>query len=265
MSRTTTSGLRRSLVLIVLGLASLIAAAGASAASGGHTGSHPFKFVPKSHEKVHGSKHRGIHAAADWSVKLTASPTTLVYGNTTLTATASADVGPTPYYVEIFDTTPNPARAAGYFPVAICGGGSICSLQVSQSLAGTHRYVAFVSTYGTTYLPPNIQATSSSSFVTWSNAGIQVKLDAPAWTNGNETVTATASVDVGPTPYYIEIFDENGTLLQRCSAGTSCSVNFSPSLSGDDLVAFVSGWSSNLPPNSIAASSNVVHTVTVIH
>jgi hypothetical protein len=271
MSHGATARLRRAFAVIVLSLASLTAAAAASATTpAGHAGSHPVKFVPKPvATRAHGAHHlrrAGIHAAADWSVSLTASPTTLpVSGYTTLTATANADVGPTPYYIEIFDTTPNPARAAGYFPVVICGGGSTCTTQVTQSQASTHRYVAFVSGFSTAFAPPTIQATSSTSFVTWSGAGFQVSLYAPAWSNGNETVTAYANTDVGPTPYYIDIFDENGTLLQRCGTGTSCSVNFSPSLSGDDLVAFVANWTSSLPPSSVVASSNVAHTVTVIH
>jgi hypothetical protein len=74
-------------------------------------------------------------------------------------------------------------------------------------------------------------------------------------------VTATANANVGPTPYYIEIFDENtGSRLAVCGSGTTCSLSFTPSLYGSNLVAFISGSGATLPPPGIVASSNVVTT-----
>jgi hypothetical protein len=93
----------------------------------------------------------------------------------------------------------------------------------------------------------------------WSNLGWRVSLTAPAATFGNETVTATANADVGPTPYYIEIFDEDtGTLIQSCASGSSCSATFTPSYAGSALVAYVSLYSTSYPPGTIVASSNEV-------
>jgi len=92
---------------------------------------------------------------------------------------------------------------------------------------------------------------------------MKISLSAPAGSvNGPETVTATASIDVGPTPYYIQIFNENGTLIQECGDFTVCSVTFFPSTSGSDLVAFI-GNSPGYPPvsSNIQAGSNTVHTV----
>ena len=153
-----------------------------------------------------------------------------------------------------------------YAPVVICGSNSTCTVQVNQALAGTHRYLAFVSAYGTAYLSPNIQATSAMSFITWSNAAFSVSLSAPAWTYGNETVMATTNRNVGSSVYYVQIFDETtGTLLTQCPGGTSCSVEFSPSCSGDDLVAFVARFTTLFPPTTITASSNVAHTFVFLH
>jgi hypothetical protein len=193
----------------------------------------------------------------DWqsiSVSLAASPATLPVGNSsTLTATTSTNVGPTPFYTEIYDAT------TGTF-LAECGWGTTCSATVSQSVATTHKYVAYVSQYGTAYPPPGIQATSSASFVTWSNLGWRISLSAPQSTYYSETVTAYVNGDVGPTPYYIEIFDENGTFVGSCGSGSACSLSYTPSIYGSYLVAFVTSYSTAYPPSGIVASSNVVYT-----
>ena len=186
------------------------------------------------------------------SLSLSASPTTLPVGSaTTLTATTSSDIGPSPFWTEIFDATT-------HLRVAVCGWGTSCSTAVSQGAATTHQYIAYLSSNTAAYPPGSIQATSLSSFVTWSNLGWRVSLGAPSVTFGSETVTATANGNVGPTPYYIEIFDETGIRLTECPSGSSCSVSFTPSFGGSHLVAFISGYSTVLPPAGIVASSNVV-------
>jgi hypothetical protein len=188
------------------------------------------------------------------SLSLSAGPTTLPVGSAaTLTATTSADIGPSPFWTEIFDLTTHTR-------VGVCGFGTSCSAVVSQGVATTHEYVAYLSANSAAYPPPSIQETSADSFITWSNLGWRVSLSAPAGTFGSETVTATANANVGPTPYYIEIFDENGTRLAECPSGSTCSVNFTPSYFGSRLVAFVSAYSTTLPPAGIVASSNVVTT-----
>jgi hypothetical protein len=180
-------------------------------------------------------------------------PTVPVGGASTLTATTSQDIGPSPFWTEIFDVTTGTR-------IAVCGFGTTCSVTVSQSVATTHEYIAYVSNYSTAFPPPGIQATSALSFVTWSNLGWRVSLSAPAYTYGTENVTATVNGDVGPTPYYIEIFDENGTRLATCGSGTSCTVTFSPSYYGSNLVAFVTTYSTAFPPSGVVASSNEVTT-----
>jgi hypothetical protein len=185
-------------------------------------------------------------------LSLSASPTTVpVWAAATLTATTSADIGPSPFWTEIYDVTTQTR-------VAVCGYGTSCSATVSQSAATTHEYIAYLSNYSTAYPPAGIQETSRVNFITWSNLGWRVSLSAPSATYGSETVTAYANGNVGPTPYYIEIFNEStGTRLAECAWGSACSVTFTPSYSGSDLVAFISGYSTAFPPTGIVASSNV--------
>jgi hypothetical protein len=178
-------------------------------------------------------------------------PTVPVGGVSTLTATTSQDIGPSPFWTEIFDMTTGTR-------VMDCGSGTTCSVSVSQAAATTHEYVAYLSALSTAYPPPGVQETSPFSFITWSNLGWQVSLSAPVYAYGSETVTATANGNVGPTPYYIEIYNENGTRLTACGVGSTCSVAFTPSYAGNHLVAFVSPSSTALPPSGAVASSNVV-------
>ncbi len=47
--------------------------------------------------------------------------------------------------------------------------------------------------------------------------------------NTNVTLRATTNTNVGPTPYYILILDETGTILIRCGSGTTCSTTVTSS------------------------------------
>jgi hypothetical protein len=208
----------------------------------------------------------GDHAVAfsqsitiDWAgadLTLAAGSHTLPVGNsTTLTETSDNDITYSPFYVQIWDTTTDALLAQ-------CGTGTTCSAVVSQSVATTHTYQATFGGYTTTYPTPELQSTAATNYVTWVGSGLQVALSAPADTvNGPETVTATASINVGPTAYYILIFNENGTLLDSCGSGTTCSFTYMPaSYPGSDLVAFISSYSSTLPPANIQAVSNTAVT-----
>jgi hypothetical protein len=190
-------------------------------------------------------------------VTLSASPSTLpIGGTTTLTASVPRDVGPTNWWIEIFDST------TGTEVGVPCGIGKSCTATVSETVATTHQFVAYVSDKDPNQPPTHIQSQSAVSFATWSDDGWQVSLSAPPFSVGGETVTATANMDVGPTRFYIMIFDETtgqpvGT---PCPSGTSCSRSFTPSPRGDDLVAFIAPLPDTYPPSGIEASSNVVHT-----
>jgi hypothetical protein len=184
-------------------------------------------------------------------LSLSASATTLPVGSaSTLTATTSSDIGPSPFYTSIFDVTTGTL-------VTQCGTGTTCTATVSQSAATTHEYTAFVAHFATTYPPTQVLATTPFTFVTWSNVGLRVSLSASGDVFSTQTVTATASADVGPTPYFIEIFDEGGTRMASCGSGTVCSFTYTPPFyPGSNLVAFISSSAATFPPSGIVASSN---------
>jgi hypothetical protein len=191
----------------------------------------------------------------------TASATTVHTGSAvTLTATMTCDIGPTIYWVQIFDTTTGAL-------VGSCAAGTSCSFPVSQSVASAHNYIAYLDRYSSTYPPATVYEKSLNIYVTWEAPpnNFLVSLQGPSvvgYGQGPATYTASTNQNVWPSPYWIEIFDETtGTRLGFCSAGTRCSVSFTPAFTGDDLVAFVAGHSSALPPTAAQASSNVLATV----
>ena len=78
------------------------------------------------------------------------------------------------------------------------------------------------------------------------------------------TITASANIDVGPTPYYIEIYDNNsGQLLAYCGFGSSCSaaVRSDSSYQPTWPVAFIASYSPTLTPANVQSSSNTVEVV----
>ncbi len=180
-------------------------------------------------------------------------PTAFVYGNVTLTSTASTDLGPTPFYAEIVDTTTNTVVGSP------CGFTTTCTANVSQVFATTHRFVAYISSYSTTLPLSSVQASSYAAFGTWNYNGYRVTSLTTARTAfGQDTVTATTNVNVGPTPYYIEIFNvHTGARVAVCGTGTSCSGVASLGFGRNDFVAFISGNSTTLPPVSTQANSMI--------
>jgi hypothetical protein len=82
----------------------------------------------------------GVAAAAGngFTVSLAASATEPYVGSpVTLTATANTDVGPTPYYITIYDETTGAQ-------LAVCGTGSTCSAIVAETTPGTQEFEAFI-------------------------------------------------------------------------------------------------------------------------
>lgn len=96
-----------------------------------------------------------------------------------------------------------------------------------------------------------------------SNNGYSVSLNAspralaPGQTS---SLTATSNTDVGSTPYYIEIYDDNtGALVTACGSGTSCTASVSqPSPASKNFTAYVASSSSTEPPLNVQASSDPV-------
>jgi hypothetical protein len=96
-----------------------------------------------------------------WTVTLAASPTGLLPGQySTLTATANMDVGPTPYYLRIYDET------TGEY-VVTCSTGTACSASVTQSAPATDDYIAVVSDPSALYPPGSEQVASAVVPVVW--------------------------------------------------------------------------------------------------
>jgi hypothetical protein len=56
-----------------------------------------------------------------------------------------------------------------------CPQGVLCPATVSQNVAGTHEYVAYVARKGFSNPPPDIQATSAKTYVTWTNDGFRLR------------------------------------------------------------------------------------------
>jgi hypothetical protein len=194
----------------------------------------------------------GPAAASTWEVNLSASPTTLPVGQaTTLTAVANMNAS-APLSIQIWDTTTN-------IRVADCSDSPCKAPPVSESTATTQAYVAYVAEIGVgandVYPPPDIQAASGTSLVTWTNSGDQISLSGPGILFGAGTVTVTATTNVAMgSGNYIEIIDETtGDPLATCFTGTSCPANFTLNTNGDYLVAFI--FSAQGPP---LASSNVL-------
>ncbi len=77
-------------------------------------------------------------AGNGFTVWLAASSTAPYVGTAvTLTATANTDVGPTPYYITIYDETTGAE-------LAVCGTGITCSATVSESTTGSQQFEAFI-------------------------------------------------------------------------------------------------------------------------
>lgn len=202
--------------------------------------------------------------ADSFFVQLSASPSTLaVGGTTTLTAVTGSDVGPTPWFIDIFDATTGTRLKA-------CGSGTTCTTTATSNVATTHQFVAFVALGSSTLPPAGIQGTSNGAWVTWTSSRLRLSLSGPEVdieASGPGSYVATANADVGNTSYTIAIYDETtGQVVIFCTVGSTCPMTFFPSVDGDELVAFLETFvqvtSQFYPPplSTIVASSNVVLT-----
>ena len=95
-------------------------------------------------------------AGDGFAVSLATSATDPYLGTSvTLTATANTDVGPTPYYITIYDETTGAE-------LAVCGSGSTCSATVSESNTGSHQFEAFIGDDRTGHGAPGFVLVSSN-------------------------------------------------------------------------------------------------------
>ncbi len=170
-------------------------------------------------------------------------------GTTTLTTYTNADVGPSPYWTEIYDQTTGGR-------VATCATGTVCQVNITQAGSTIRDYVAYVAGLGATNAPPSVQATSNGVRVTWISVtlGATVRFLAPG---ASTTLVANASLDVGPTPYLIQVYDQSArTLVFQCATGTSCTGTTSQSVATThSFVAYVNGYTTTYPPPAPRAAS----------
>jgi hypothetical protein len=97
-----------------------------------------------------------------FTVSLAASAPVRTAGQSvTLTATASADVGPTPYWISIYDLTSQTELMS-------CGTGTTCLVTVTADSGGTQDYQAYVGDLPAAQSKPGfILASSQIVGVTW--------------------------------------------------------------------------------------------------
>jgi hypothetical protein len=189
-------------------------------------------------------------------------------GNTVnLDAKTSCDILKSPYFLQIFDATTGALLGS-------TGGGADLSVNVSQNVATTHCYIAYLDTSDSSAFPPaGINQQSAQNCVTWEGPkdDFTINLTGPQSVDipgppGTYTATIKSTIrTLDNSPFWIEIFDETTgvqlTTNGQCGGGTTCQVSFTPGLTGgDDLIAFVSELSSAIPPAGTQASSNVLHT-----
>ena len=147
--------------------------------------------------------------------------------NVTVIGQANVDVGPTPYYISLYDVTGGNLQL-----LTACGSGTTCSVTATFSTAQTHTYRAYVGSAGAAASPPTtVKAMSADTQVTWVSVTLDSALSRVAPGNTLQ-VTATASLDVGPTPLYIYIYLYAGTgdtlhPIGGCTSGVSCTRNLS--------------------------------------
>lgn len=110
-----------------------------------------------------------------FAVSLMANVQQLAPGHTAkLTATTNADVGPTPYYISIYDQT-------AHTELTVCGSGTVCSAYVSEPVVTSHTFTAYVGDYPAASTPPGfILATSQQLTIVWS----YLIRPFPFWTTG---------------------------------------------------------------------------------
>jgi len=110
---------------------------------------------------IHAPSYVCLRGTMCWSLTLTAQNPLPYEGSTAiLTATANYDVGPTPWYIEIYDQTTGQQ-------VCIAGSGTTCSASVEFSFATTQTYVAYVAASSSTAPPPSIQVASNTTTIIW--------------------------------------------------------------------------------------------------
>jgi hypothetical protein len=156
---------------------------------------------------------------ADDTLTLTSSSSALNAGNAIrLDAKSTLNVSGTPYAIEIFDVTTK-------LLVGACTETAECQVSFSAK-TGTHSFVAYVATPTQGIPQDGIKLSSNKVDVRF--LGVTLAVIEPSIVAPGKAVTfvATATEDVAPTGFVIELHDAaTGTRLTYCSRGTECSTS----------------------------------------
>ena len=117
----------------------------------------------------------------------------------TLTATSTIDVQQSNRQLEIVD------RTAGS-RLTYCSRGTVCTTTMKQAAGSTHEIVAHV-----TGAP---EALSSPVHVTWLGVSLSATSIGPK-SGGTVYLKATTNTDLGPTPWVVAIYDQQGRLVEQ--------------------------------------------------
>jgi hypothetical protein len=177
---------------------------------------------PSSPTAACANTHPGVTPqSTQWSVTMSSYPSngaTDVYGQVIVTATANFNVGPTPYYIIIADVSTGAE-------VTICGTGTTCSTQIAHPEAAVRMFQATIALFSLSWPSTGNQAFSNGYMASWLGAAdiYGYFADTPP---GQFVVTAATSMDIGPTPYWIELFKWNGAqpilVAGPCGWGATC-------------------------------------------
>lgn len=189
-------------------------------------------------------------------LQLEADRTTVGAGDhTDLVAKSSLVVDGTPWAIEIFDQSTKALIGA-------CSQAGSCAVAFSAS-AGTHAFVAFVTTPTAAMPTTGVRLTSNVVSVRW--LGVRLSTSGPSVVGPNHPITfkAEASQDVTGTRYAIELWDTStGQRLTYCSRGSTCSTALIEPGGGTHRVAADLGLVGPTPglPNVLATSQVIAAT-----
>jgi hypothetical protein len=204
-----------------------------------------------------GSAERAL-TGSGWQLTVSASQTSLWPTQySTLTASIGTDVGPTPYYLLVYDTGASPNGTSGTL-VASCGAGTVCTVSVTQPRPTFRYYDTVIASYSGFWPPANIQARVTTS-VGWKTNPLTLNTSAPTVDAGQSvSVAAVANDDVGPTPFFLSVFDATtGQRIAFCSTGRVCQATVSSSVATTHrYVAYWGPPAANFPPTGFLSRSN---------
>jgi hypothetical protein len=189
---------------------------------------------------------------------LTATANTIpVGGKVSLSINANMNMVYTPYYILIFELQPRVVDAGPQKLMAACGTGSTCSTGLFVPASTPYaKYAAYIAPYTTVAPPPQAVAASPKTYVVTSARGYSLSLPTGlVCSGGANQITATANIDVGTTPYWIQIGDDAGRQWGACKTGRTCTA---PYPCGIGITAFIATQDTHVPPTFPEAASNTV-------